>query len=216
MNEHTFITVNNKKIMLFNELYTILQQCEVLNIIIPRFCYHEKLSIAGNCRICLVQLNNSFKLVVACATTITKSTIVNTVNDIVKNARESIIEFLLINHPLDCPICDQGGECDLQDQTLLYGKDRSRFKEYKRTVFDKNISGFIKTIMTRCIHCTRCVRYFNEVIGLTTIGTVGRGRKTEISNYIYTIDATELSGNVIDLCPVGALTAKPFSFSARA
>lgn len=207
--------INNKKIILSSKLYTILQQCELLNIVIPRFCFHEKLSIAGNCRICLVEINTSFKLVVACATMMSKNLVVNTISDSVKNSRENIIEFLLINHPLDCPICDQGGECDLQDQTLLYGRDRSRFKEIKSTVFDKNISPFIKTIMTRCIHCTRCIRYFNEVIGFNILGTLGRGGKTEISNYIFQNDVTELSGNVVDLCPVGALTSKPYAYTAR-
>lgn len=209
------IILNTIKIEVQENLYTIIQQCEILNIIIPRFCYHEKLSIAGNCRICLIEVNNSFKLVVACATMVLKNMIINTINDTVKNSRENIIEFLLINHPLDCPICDQGGECDLQDQTLLYGRDRSRFSEIKRSVLDKNFSSFIKTIMTRCIHCTRCIRYFNEIIGYPVIGTIGRGSKMEITNYIYSKDYTELSGNVIDICPVGALTSKPFSFSAR-
>jgi NADH dehydrogenase (ubiquinone) Fe-S protein 1 len=210
-----FLIIDSIKFIFPDNLYTILQQCEILNIRVPRFCYHEKLSIAGNCRICLVEISNSFKLIVACATTITKNVTISTINNSVKNARENILEMLLINHPLDCPICDQGGECDLQDQVLLYGKDRSRFKEIKRSVFDKNLSPFIKTIMTRCIHCTRCIRYFNEIVGYPYIGALGRGSQMEISNYIHTSDLTELSGNVIDLCPVGALTSKPFSFTAR-
>lgn len=209
------ITINSRKLSINNLLYTILQQCELLNIVIPRFCYHEKLSIAGNCRICLVEMNNSFKLVISCATMISKNIIINTINDAVRNSRENIIELLLINHPLDCPICDQGGECDLQDQTLLYGRDRSRFLETKRSVLDKSISPFIKTIMTRCIHCTRCIRYFNEIIGYSLLGTIGRGNSMEIGNYVLNNDFSELSGNVIDLCPVGALTSKPFAFTSR-
>jgi NADH dehydrogenase/NADH:ubiquinone oxidoreductase subunit G len=210
-----FLIINSTKLTFPTNLFTILQQCEILGIRVPRFCYHEKLSIAGNCRICLVEVSNSFKLVVACATMISKNITINTMSNIVKNSRENILEMLLINHPLDCPICDQGGECDLQDQAILYGKDRSKFKEIKRSVFDKNLSPFIKTIMTRCIHCTRCIRYFNEVVGYKFIGTLGRGSQMEISNYVYTYDTTELSGNVVDLCPVGALTSKPFAFSAR-
>lgn len=209
------ITINSRKLSINNLLYTILQQCELLNIVIPRFCYHEKLSIAGNCRICLVEMNNSFKLVISCSTMISKNIIINTMNDAVRNSRENIIELLLINHPLDCPICDQGGECDLQDQTLLYGRDRSRFLEIKRSVLDKSISPFIKTIMTRCIHCTRCIRYFNEIMGYSLLGTLGRGNSMEIGNYVFNNDFSELSGNVIDLCPVGALTSKPFAFTSR-
>ena len=214
-NETNIAFINNHKVILQSNLYTILQQCELLNIVVPRFCFHEKLSIAGNCRICLVEINTSFKLVVSCATMMSKNLVVNTISTSVKNSRENIIELLLINHPLDCPICDQGGECDLQDQTLLYGRDRSRFKEIKNTVLDKNISPFIKTIMTRCIHCTRCIRYFNEIIGFNILGTLGRGGYTEISNYIFQYDNTELSGNVVDLCPVGALTSKPYAYSVR-
>lgn len=210
-----FLIINSIKITFPINLFTILQQCEILGIRVPRFCYHEKLSIAGNCRICLVEVSNSFKLVVSCATMISKNISINTISNVVKHSRENILEMLLINHPLDCPICDQGGECDLQDQAILYGKDRSKFKEIKRSVFDKNLSPFIKTIMTRCIHCTRCIRYFNEIVGYKFLGTVGRGSQMEISNYIYTHDTTELSGNVVDLCPVGALTSKPFAFSAR-
>lgn len=211
-----FLWINNKEQLVFPKLSsTVLQQCEWQNIAIPRFCYHEKLSIAGNCRLCLVEINNSFKLVVSCATTITNNMSVITINDAIKTARENILELLLINHPLDCPICDQGGECDLQDQTLIYGRDRSKFVYVKRTVLDKKFSPFIKTIMTRCIHCTRCIRYFNEITLANTLGTIGRGGKTEISNYIKTRDLSELSGNVIDICPVGALTSRAYSATTR-
>jgi NADH dehydrogenase (ubiquinone) Fe-S protein 1 len=209
------VTINNR-IYTTAEHLTILQLCTRLNIQIPKFCYHELLSIAGNCRMCLVQVNNSMKPVASCATNIMDGMIINTNNFFVQKARESVIEFLLINHPLDCPICDQAGECDLQDQTLYFGSDRGRFNEIKRSVVDKNLGPFIKTIMTRCIHCTRCVRFSNEIAGVSFLGTVGRGRDTEISNYVYTIEMNSvLSGNLIDICPVGALTSKPYAFVGR-
>lgn len=194
---------------------SILQACEMADIVIPRFCYHERLSVAGNCRMCLVEVEKMPKLQASCAVPVTPNMSIKTSSPAVKKAREGILEFLLINHPLDCPICDQGGECDLQDQSLIYGGDRSRFKEFKRAVEDKNCGPLIKTIMTRCIHCTRCVRFANEVVGVPEFGTSGRGNFIEISTYIEKLFTSELSGNVIDLCPVGALTSKPYAFLSR-
>jgi NADH dehydrogenase/NADH:ubiquinone oxidoreductase subunit G len=196
--------------------YTLLQILVQHNIDIPRYCYHEKLTIAGNCRMCLIEEDKSLKPLASCA-------IVLGVNDLklytntekVKKAREAVREFLLINHPLDCPICDQGGECDLQDQTSVFGSDRGRFYEYKRSVGDKNLGVFIKTSMNRCIHCTRCVRFAEELGGYSELGVVGRGSAMEISTYVSKFIDNELSGNLIDLCPVGALISKPFSYSAR-
>lgn len=207
--------INNIKYIVPNN-YTLLQILTIQNIDVPRYCYHEKLSIAGNCRMCLVEEDKSLKPLASCA-------IMTGVGDLklytntekVKKARESVIEFLLINHPLDCPICDQGGECDLQDQTLVFGSDRGRFYEYRRSVSDKNLGVFIKTSMNRCIHCTRCVRYAEEIAGFSELGIVGRGSKMEISTYVSAFISNELSGNVIDLCPVGALTSKPFSYNSR-
>jgi len=195
---------------------TIFQKCSKKNIDLPCFCYHESLSIAGNCRMCLVEINTSVKLVVSCAMPMSNKVQIFTSSNRVKKARESVLEFLLVNHPLDCPICDQGGECDLQDITLTYGSDRSRFYEYfKRTVFDKECGSFIKMIMTRCIHRTRCVRFLSEISDNYEFGMLNRGSNSEISVYIKKSLTDELSGNIIDLCPVGALTSKPFSFSAR-
>nr|AGH24330.1 NADH dehydrogenase subunit 11 [Reclinomonas americana ATCC 50283] len=194
---------------------TILQACAQIGIEIPRFCYHERLSIAGNCRMCLVEVEKSPKPVASCAMPVLDNMKIFTNTPLVKKAREGVLEFLLINHPLDCPICDQGGECDLQDLTMVYGSDRGRFHEYKRGVEDKNIGPLVKTIMTRCIHCTRCVRFATEIAGVPDLGTVGRGRDTEISTYIQKVFNSELSGNVIDLCPVGALTSKPYAFTTR-
>nr|NP_044753.1 NADH dehydrogenase subunit 11 [Reclinomonas americana]O21241.1 RecName: Full=NADH-ubiquinone oxidoreductase 75 kDa subunit; AltName: Full=Complex I-75kD; Short=CI-75kD; AltName: Full=NADH dehydrogenase subunit 11 [Reclinomonas americana]AAD11868.1 NADH dehydrogenase subunit 11 [Reclinomonas americana] len=194
---------------------TILQACAQVGIEIPRFCYHERLSIAGNCRMCLVEVEKSPKPVASCAMPVMDNMKIFTNTPLVKKAREGVLEFLLVNHPLDCPICDQGGECDLQDLTMVYGSDRGRFHEYKRGVEDKNIGPLVKTVMTRCIHCTRCVRFATEVAGVPDLGTVGRGRDTEISTYIQKVFNSELSGNVIDLCPVGALTSKPYAFTAR-
>ena len=194
---------------------SILQACEIAGIIVPRFCYHERLSVAGNCRMCLVEVDKMPKLQASCAVPVLPNMIIKTNTLAVRKAREGVLEFLLINHPLDCPICDQGGECDLQDQSLVYGGDRSRFKEFKRAVEDKNCGPLIKTIMTRCIHCTRCVRFVNEVVGVPELGTSGRGNSIEISNYISKLFSSELSGNIIDLCPVGALTSKPYAFLSR-
>lgn len=194
---------------------TIIQFCDLLYLIIPRFCYHEQLSIAGNCRMCLVELNNGIKPVIACATNLANGVEILLDSLLVKKARENVLEFLLINHPLDCPICDQGGECDLQDQTVIYGSDRGRFNEMKRSVEDKELGPIVKTIMTRCIHCTRCIRFSEEVLGIRELGIIGRGSSSEIKmNDLFILDS-ELSGNIVDICPVGALTSKPFAFTAR-
>lgn len=209
------IIINGYQVEVKDWSYTLLQQCEDLGINVPRFCYHETLSIAGNCRMCMVELETSLKPVIACSTSLTKGMSVWTNSTLVKKARENVLELLLINHPLDCPICDQGGECDLQDQTMVYGGDRGRFKEEKRSVSDKALGPFIKTIMTRCIHCTRCVRFCDEILGEPSLGTMGRGNSTEIGTYLSKAVTGELSGNVIDLCPVGALTSKPYAFHAR-
>ena len=208
------VTINNKKYEFKNDL-TILKACELVDITIPRFCYHDKLSVAGNCRMCLVEVEKSPKPVASCAMPLANNMVIYTDTPLVKKAREAVLEFLLINHPLDCPICDQGGECDLQDITLNYGSDRSRFFEFKRGVEDKECGPIIKTIMTRCIHCTRCVRFISEIAGADYLGTLGRGGNTEIGTYINKFIKTELSGNLVDLCPVGALTSKPYAFSAR-
>jgi len=194
---------------------TALQACEAVGVEIPRFCYHERLSIAGNCRMCLVEIEKTPKPVASCAMPVMNGMKIFTDTPLVKKAREAVLEFLLLNHPLDCPICDQGGECDLQDQAVAFGSDRSRFFETKRGVEDKNCGPLINTIMTRCIHCTRCVRFASEIAGVEDLGTTGRGRETEIGTYVEKTFNSELSGNVIDLCPVGALTSKPYTFMAR-
>ncbi len=209
------IFLNNKKIEIYDLDYTVLQLCEHLNISVPRFCYHRELSIAGNCRMCIVEIKNSVKPVIACATSLSKNMSIFTNTELVKISRENVLEFLLINHPLDCPICDQGGECDSQDQTMIYGSDRGRFKEIKRSVEDKYFGPVVKTIMTRCIHCTRCIRYSEEIAGISILGTMGRGKDTEISTYISNSLHSELIGNIVDICPVGALTLKPYAFKAR-
>lgn len=198
---------------------TVLQACAVAGVEIPRYCYHERLSIAGNCRMCLVEVEKSPKPVASCAMPVMKGMRILTDSPMTKRAREGVMEFLLVNHPLDCPICDQGGECDLQDQSMAFGSDRSRFTDNefsgKRSVEDKNIGPLIKTIMNRCIHCTRCVRFGNEVAGVSDLGTTGRGGEMVIGTYVERLFMSELSGNVIDLCPVGALTSKPYAFTAR-
>lgn len=194
---------------------TVLQAAAMAGVEIPRFCYHERLSVAGNCRMCLVEVEKAAKPVAACAMPVMKGWRIKTNSDMTRKAREGVMEFLLINHPLDCPICDQGGECDLQDQSMAFGSDRTRFLDPKRAVEDKNIGPLVKTIMTRCIHCTRCVRFASEVAGVEDFGTTGRGNTMEIGTYVEKMLMSELSGNVIDLCPVGALTSKPYSFSAR-
>ena len=203
--------------------YTLLQACEAAGAEIPRFCFHERLSIAGNCRMCLVELKGSPKPVASCAWGVRdcrpgpngEPPEVNTKTPMVRKAREGVMEFLLINHPLDCPICDQGGECDLQDQAMAYGVDSSRFEENKRAVEDKYVGLLVKTIMNRCIHCTRCVRFMTEVAGVPELGAIGRGEDTEITTYLEQAMTSELQGNVVDLCPVGALTSKPYAFAAR-
>ncbi len=194
---------------------TVLQACELAGKEIPRFCYHERLSIAGNCRMCLVEQEKAPKPIASCAMPAADGMVIKTDTPLVKKAREGVMEFLLINHPLDCPICDQGGECDLQDQSVGYGKGGSRYDEHKRAVKDKNMGPLVATTMTRCIHCTRCVRFATEVAGVPDLGAVGRGEDTEITTYLEKAFASELSGNVIDLCPVGALTSKPYAFTAR-
>lgn len=212
-----FFYINNTPIFFYKEYktLTIIQFCDLINVVIPRFCYHEKLSIAGNCRMCLVEMNNGIKPVIACATNISANIEIALDSLLVKKARENVLEFLLINHPLDCPICDQGGECDLQDQTIVYGSDRGRFKEMKRSVEDKELGPVVKTIMTRCIHCTRCIRFSDEILGVKDLGVIGRGSSSEIKmNNVFFLDH-ELSGNIVDVCPVGALTSKPYAFTAR-
>lgn len=208
------VNINGLKKNVENGL-TILQACESQGVTIPHFCYHDKLSIAGNCRMCLIEESKSLKPLASCAVNITSSMQIFTNTELVKKAREGVLEFLLANHPLDCPICDQGGECDLQDQSLVFGGDRGRFYEEKRAVEDKNCGPLIKTIMTRCIHCTRCVRFASEVAGVSSLGVTGRGSSMEIGFYIEKMLNSEISGNIIDLCPVGALTSKPFAFTAR-
>src|SRR4051812_19325518 len=194
---------------------TILQAAESVGVEIPRFCYHDRLSIAGNCRMCLVDVEKSPKPVASCAMPIAEGMVVNTKSPRADKARAGVMEFLLINHPLDCPICDQGGECDLQDQAMAYGFDRGRFHENKRAVRDKDMGPLVATSMNRCIHCTRCIRFATEVAGVPELGAVGRGEDMEITTYLEGALATELSGNVVDLCPVGALRSKPYAFSAR-
>ena len=194
---------------------TVLQACEKAGVEIPRFCYHEKLSIAGNCRMCLVELEKSPKPVASCAMPATEGMNIKTNTKFVEKARKGVMEFLLANHPLDCPVCDQGGECDLQDQSMFYGVDKSRYKENKREVSEKNMGPLIKTQMTRCIHCTRCVRFATEVAGVPEIGAIGRGEDMQITTYLEQSMQSEMSANVVDLCPVGALTSKPYMFEAR-
>ena len=208
------IFINKKEVEVENGI-TVLQACEQSGIEIPRFCYHEKLSIAGNCRMCLVEMENSAKPVASCAMPVADGMKIFTNTKLVEKARKGVMEFLLINHPLDCPICDQGGECDLQDQAMAYGKGISRYVENKRAVKDKNLGPLIKTHMTRCIHCTRCIRFSEEIAGNDQLGATGRGEDTEITSYLEKTIDSELSGNVIDLCPVGALTSKPYAFVAR-
>jgi len=216
------IIINGKEHEVPNGI-TLIQACELAGVEIPRFCYHERLSIAGNCRMCLVEVAGMPKPVASCAMAVndlrpsrdgTLPTII-TDSETVKKAREGVLEFLLINHPLDCPICDQGGECDLQDQTMAYGFDAGRFQDNKRAVEDKYLGPLIDTYMNRCIHCTRCIRFMTEVAGVEELGAIGRGEDMEITTYLERGMMSELSGNVVDLCPVGALTSKPYAFMAR-
>jgi NADH-quinone oxidoreductase subunit G len=216
------IVIDGKEIDVPPE-YTLLQAVEAAGGEIPRFCFHERLSIAGNCRMCLVELKGSPKPVASCAWGVRdcrpgpngEPPVVNTRTPLVRKAREGVMEFLLINHPLDCPICDQGGECDLQDQAMAYGVDSSRYADNKRAVEDKYIGPLVKTIMNRCIHCTRCIRFSAEVAGVPELGAIGRGEDMEITTYLEQAMSSELQGNVVDLCPVGALTSKPYAFAAR-
>lgn len=208
------LLINNQKVYVPRGS-SILEACKQIGLDIPRFCYHENLSVAGNCRMCLVEVEKSPKPVAACAMPVTNNMVIFTDTPLVKKARENVLETLLLNHPLDCPICDQGGECDLQDQTKIFGSDYTRMYYKKRSVVDKYCGPLIKTIMTRCIHCTRCVRFATEVAGIDTLGTLKRGTETEIGAYIDRIFQSEIAGNVIDLCPVGALTSKPYAFTAR-
>ncbi len=194
---------------------TVLQACEQIGIEIPRFCYHERLTIAGNCRMCLVEMERAPKPIASCAMPVGEGMVVTTNSPAVKKMRQGVMELLLINHPLDCPICDQGGECDLQDQAVGYGMDRSRYTEDKRSVQDKTFGPLIRAMMTRCIHCTRCIRFSNEIAGVPEMGATGRGEHMEVGTYIEKALTSELSGNMIDLCPVGALTSNPYAFNAR-
>lgn len=194
---------------------TVLQACEAAGKEIPRFCYHERLAIAGNCRMCLVEMEKSPKPIASCAMPVADGMVIRTNTEQVKKAREGVMEFLLINHPLDCPICDQGGECDLQDQAMAYGRADSRYGENKRAVPEKYMGPLIKTHMTRCIHCTRCIRFMSDVAGEHGLGAVGRGEDMEVTTYLEQALTSELSGNVIDLCPVGALTSRPYAYNVR-
>ncbi|MBD1153342.1 NADH-quinone oxidoreductase subunit G [Pelagibacterales bacterium SAG-MED24] len=208
------LKVNDNEVEV-EEGLTVLQACEKAGVEIPRFCYHEKLSIAGNCRMCLVEMEKSPKPIASCAMPAADGMVIKTNTPKIEKSRKGVMEFLLANHPLDCPVCDQGGECDLQDQSMFYGIDKSRFKENKRAVPDKNMGPLIKTQMTRCIHCTRCVRFATEIAGVPELGAIGRGEDMQITTYLEQSVQSELSGNVIDLCPVGALTSKPYVFEAR-
>jgi len=218
----TKLIVDGKEIDVPPE-YTLLQACEAAGAEIPRFCFHERLSIAGNCRMCLIEVAGAPKPQASCAIAVKElppnrdgsPKVLYTKTPMVKKAREGVMEFLLINHPLDCPICDQGGECDLQDQAMAYGVDASRYSENKRAVEEKYIGPLVKTIMTRCIHCTRCIRFSSEVAGVPELGAIGRGEDMEITSYLEQAMSSELQSNVVDLCPVGALTSKPYAFAAR-
>jgi len=194
---------------------TVFQACQLAGVEVPHFCFHERLNIAGNCRMCLVEMEKSPKPIASCAMPASDGMVIHTDSDKAKKARKGVMEFLLINHPLDCPICDQGGECDLQDQAMAFGFDRGRFAENKRSVKDKNFGPLVKTSMNRCIHCTRCVRFATEIAGVPELGGTGRGEGMEIGTYVEMALTSELSGNIVDLCPVGALTSKPYAFASR-
>jgi len=209
------LTIDGKEIEVENGTL-LIQACERAGVEIPRFCYHERLAVAGNCRMCLVEVSpGPPKPQASCALPCAEGMVVKTNSPMVKKAREGVMEFLLINHPLDCPICDQGGECDLQDQALLYGSGTSRYKDHKRAVEDKQMGPLIKTQMTRCIQCTRCVRFATDIAGVPELGAFGRGEHMEIGTYVEKTLTSELSGNLVDVCPVGALTSKPYAFAAR-
>jgi len=207
------LTIDDREIEVPNGL-TVLQACELAGVEIPRFCYHERLSVAGNCRMCLVEMERAPKPIASCAMPVGEGMVIRTNTPTVHKARKGVMEFLLINHPLDCPICDQGGECDLQDQAMAFGYDRGRYAENKRAVKEKYMGPLIKTIMTRCIQCTRCVRFSTEIAGVEEIGLINRGEHAEITTLEKAVDS-ELSGNLVDVCPVGALTSKPYAFTAR-
>ena len=198
------VTIDHKQ-HTFSEPISIIKACEQIGIQIPHFCYHPKLEIAGNCRMCLVEVEGSKKPLPSCANKIQDGMVIHTTTDHVKNDREGVMEFLLINHPLDCPVCDQAGECDLQDQALHYGRDRTRYSGEKRAVTRKHMGPLISTHMSRCIHCTRCVRFAEDIAGVTDIGAIGRGEHMEITTYLGKAIQSEIAGNVIDICPVGAL-----------
>ncbi len=208
------VTIDGKVITV-DDNASLIQACELASIEIPHFCYHDRLKIAGNCRMCLVEVEGSPKPVASCAMPVRDGMVVHTTTPMVKQAREDVMSMLLANHPLDCPICDQGGECDLQDQAMHYGDAQGHYNEDKRAVTDKNMGPLIKTVMTRCIHCTRCVRFATEIAGVEEIGTFGRGENMEIITYLDKAISSELSGNLVDICPVGALTSKPYKFKAR-
>nr|QYC61967.1 NADH dehydrogenase subunit 11 [Guinardia striata] len=210
-----YFFINNSKINYVPNNRSIIEYCENLGIDIPHYCYHPKLSIAGNCRMCLVEVKGSPKPVISCAMSLLNKMEIYTDSPLVKKSREGVLEFLLLNHPLDCPVCDQGGECDLQDQSFVFGINKKRFYNYKRIVTNKNIGPIVKTVMTRCIHCTRCVRFSEEVAGTSQLGVYGRGVTSEIGTYVTKLFNSELSGNVIDICPVGALTSKQYPFIGR-
>ena len=194
---------------------TVLQACRQIGIEIPHFCYHERLPVSGNCRMCLVEMERAPKPVASCSMPIAEGMVIRTDTEKVRQMRRSVMEFLLINHPLDCPVCDQGGECDLQDQAIGYGADRSRYREKKRIVEEKNLGPLVRTVMTRCIHCTRCIRFITNVAGIPEMGATARGEHMEVGTYVEKALSSELSGNIIDLCPVGALTSAPYAFAAR-
>ncbi len=208
------LTVDGREVEVPNGS-SVLQACEAAGVEIPRFCYHERLSVAGNCRMCLVEVEKAPKPIASCSYPVAEGMVVKTDTPMVRNGRRGVMEFLLINHPLDCPICDQGGECDLQDQAYSYGSDHSRYAENKRAVKDKYLGPLVKTVMTRCIQCTRCVRFATEIAGVPELGATARGENMEITTYVEKALTSELSGNLIDICPVGALTSKPYAFVAR-
>ena len=208
------VTVDGREIEIANGS-SVLQACEQAGVEIPRFCYHERLSVAGNCRMCLVEVEKAPKPIASCSYPVADGMVVKTDTPMVRNGRRGVMEFLLINHPLDCPICDQGGECDLQDQAYSYGSDHSRYRENKRAIKDKYLGPLVKTVMTRCIQCSRCVRFATEIAGVPELGATARGENMEITTYVEKALTSELSGNLIDICPVGALTSKPYAFVAR-
>ncbi|HTC17639.1 MAG TPA: NADH-quinone oxidoreductase subunit NuoG, partial [Stellaceae bacterium] len=208
------LTINGKAVEVPAGM-TVLQACQQAGFEVPHFCYHQRLAIAGNCRMCLVEQEKAPKPIASCAMPAADGMVIHTDSEKAKKARHGVMEFLLINHPLDCPICDQGGECDLQDQAMAYGFDRGRYLEQKRAVKEKDFGPLVATSMTRCIHCTRCIRFATEIAGVEDLGATGRGESMEIGTYIEKTLTSELSANIIDLCPVGALTAKPYAFVAR-